>query len=266
MLTLILSLEQLSFGSLLAIAPLALRDLPGGFPSLIAHLAAVFWGIAGAVALRLPPGQGREAAPVLFALGGASLLFARFALWSRHRLATGLLVAILAVGAWVLVADASRLAVRLSESLPPALVAASLFASALVLGSALSTMILGHWYLIPPPLPFTHLIRGAAIFLVACGFRALVTIVCIVFLARGVDPAIGESFARLLRVEGDLIFLLLRVFWGIIGPVILSVLVLRTARLHSNQSATGLLYVSCVFVLIGELLANFLLVENSLPL
>jgi len=265
-LTLILSLEQLSFGSLLAIAPLALRDLPGGFPSLIAHLAAVFWGIAGAVALRLPPGQGREAAPLLFALGGASLLFARLALWSRHRLARALLAALLAAGAWVLSADAARLAARLTESLPPALVAASLVASALVLGSALSTMILGHWYLIPPPLPFSHLIRGANVFLAACALRALVTIVCIVFLARGADPAIAASFERLLRVEGDLIFLLLRLFWGIVGPVILAVLVVRTARLHSNQSATGLLYVSVVFVLIGELLANFLLVENSLPL
>jgi len=265
-LTLILSLEQLSFGSLLALAPLALRDLPGGFPSLIAHIAAVLWGIAGAVALRLPPGHGREAAPVLFALAAAALLYARLALWSRHRLAGALLVALLAAGAWVLAADAARLAARLSESLPPALVAASLFASALVLGSALSTMILGHWYLIPPPLPFSHLIRGANVFLVACAFRALVTIVCIAFLARVVDPAIIQSLERLLRVEGDLIFLLLRVFWGIVGPVILSVLVLRTARLHANQSATGLLYVSVVFVLIGELLANFLLVENSLPL
>jgi hypothetical protein len=58
----------------------------------------------------------------------------------------------------------------------------------------------------------------------------------------------------------------LRAFWGILGPVLLSILVLRTARLHSNQSTTGLLYVAVVFVLIGELLANFLLVQSSLPL
>lgn len=267
--TLILSLEQLSFGALLAIAPLALRQLPGGFPSLIAHVAAVLWGVAGVAALRLPPGHGRDAAPILFALGVASLVYARVSLWGRHGLARAFLALLLALGAWVLFADAARIASRLPGELSPALIAASVLASAFVLGSALSTMILGHWYLIPPPLPFTHLIRGAVIFVVACVLRSAVSIASVAYLSAAsavAHPGVRASLERLFRVEGDLIFVLLRFFWGILGPIVLSILVLRTARLHSNQSATGLLYVAVVFVLIGELLANFLLVESSLPL
>jgi hypothetical protein len=264
--TLILSLEQLSLGALATVACLALRALPGGFPSLIAHIAAVSWGIAGAAALRLPAGGGREAAPYLFALGVGALLFARLALWERHGLARVLLALLLAGGAAVLIGAARVLGSRLADPLAAPLVGASLLASALVLGSALATMILGHWYLIPPPLPFTHLVRGAVVFLLACGVRALVSLLCIAWFARSADPAAAAAFERLLRVEGDLVFFALRVFWGIAGPLVLSVLVLRTARLHANQSATGLLYVSVVFVLIGELLSNFLLVESSVPL
>lgn len=250
-----------------ALTAFALRELPGGFPSLVAHVAAGLWGIAGVTALRLAAGEGRAAALAHFLVAGAALVFARLSLRDRHAPARALLAVILVAGSWTLVADGGRLAARLpDDALSAVPFAASLLSSALLLGSALVTMILGHWYLIPPPLPFRHLVRGATLFLAACVIRTGVFAVSVAFLASVSHPAVRAATLRLFRVDGDVVFLALRVFWGILGPLVLALLVLRTARLQSNQSATGLLYVSLVFVLIGELLANFLLVQNALPL
>jgi len=259
--------QEIALGSMAALAVFALREIPGGFPSLIAHIAAAFWGIAGVSALRLAAGEGRETAPAHFLVAVAALVFARLSLRERHGLAKVLLVAVLVAGSWALVADGARLAARVPDNALSALpFAASLLASALLLGAALVTMILGHWYLIPPPLPFRHLVRGATLFLAACILRAAVSAASVAYLAGLPQPAVRGAVQRLFRVDGDVIFFALRVFWGILGPLVLALLVLRTARLQANQSATGLLYVSLVFVLIGELLANFLLVQNALPL
>lgn len=264
--TLALIAQEIALGSLAALLVFALPAIPPGFPSLIAHIAAAFWGIAGIVALR-SGGGGASAALPFFALALLALVAARAALLGRLGLARGAIAVALLAGGAALAGDAVRLAARVSSgALPAPLVAASLVSSALLLGVVLVTMILGHWYLIPPPLPFTHLVRGAVAFLAACVVRTLVFLASIALLWRHADPALRLAFDRLLRVEGDVAFFALRVFWGIVGPLALGVLVVRTARLRANQSATGLLYVSLIFVLIGELLANFLLVESSLPL
>jgi hypothetical protein len=266
-LTLSLVVQELALGSMASLAAFALRDLPGGFPSLVAHIAAGFWGIAGVCSLRLGGGAEKEAAVAHFLLAAASLVVARLWLRERHRAALVLLVAILVAGSWALLSGGASLAARVPGHAVPRLpFAASLLTSALLLGAALVTMVLGHWYLIPPPLPFRHLIRGATLFLAACVLRAVAFAVAIVSFATAGNPALRLAASRLFQVDGDVMFFALRVFWGIIGPLVLAILVLRTARLRSNQSATGLLYVSLVFVLIGELLANFLLVQNALPL
>jgi len=62
------------------------------------------------------------------------------------------------------------------------------------------------------------------------------------------------------------LFFAIRVFWGIVGPLILSFMVLQTAKIHSNTSATGILYVSLAFILMGELLSCYLLVSNTIPI
>ena len=42
-----------------------------------------------------------------------------------------------------------------------------------------------------------------------------------------------------------------RVLWGLAAPLVLAPFVVKTARMKSNQAATGLLYVAVVFVLIN---------------
>jgi len=134
----------------------------------------------------------------------------------------------------------------------------SLILGAVLLGGCYGTMILGHWYLVTPKLPFKYLINSSRFLVATTVVRALVL---------GVSMALffwmfGEK-TRLLVVNAfsfnDLgLFFMMRIFWGIIGPLVLSFMILETAKIRSNQAATGILYVACIFVFIGELVAGYI--------
>ncbi|HEY6100355.1 MAG TPA: hypothetical protein VIW03_13040, partial [Anaeromyxobacter sp.] len=115
----------------------------------------------------------------------------------------------------------------------------------LLLGAVLLIMNLGHWYLVSRSLPFRLLARGAALFAALAAARALLLVA-----ALAASPS-REGLAALLSLERDALFFLFRVLWGIVGPLALSFFIWKTARIRSNQAATGLLYVALVFVLIG---------------
>lgn len=140
----------------------------------------------------------------------------------------------------------------------------SLVSSALLLGSCLMTMILGHWYLIPYGASFKALIHGAEAFRMACVLRlltfALAWLLAWRVLRDGTPLAIWMFHA-----DGPLAFSLARVLWGLAAPLAISFLVVRTARMRSNQSATGLLYASLILVLLGELLAYQLMARSGFP-
>lgn len=132
-------------------------------------------------------------------------------------------------------------------------------AGGLFFGAVLLTMNLGHWYLVSRSLPFRLLARGAALF---AGLAVLRT--ALLGAAVLVNPS-PEGLASLLSLERDALFFLFRVLWGIVGPLGLSYFIWRTARMRSNQAATGLLYVALLFVLIGELLSSYLTVATGFP-
>ena len=54
-------------------------------------------------------------------------------------------------------------------------------------------------------------------------------------------------------------FLGVRVVFGLLVPLVLTVLTWRTARIRSLDSATGLLYVVAALILAGEIAARTLL-------
>jgi hypothetical protein len=64
----------------------------------------------------------------------------------------------------------------------------------------------------------------------------------------------------------DGVFLWQRVLFGLAGPAVLGWLTWETAKIRSTQSATGILYVDFFAVIVGEVLAKYLLIEISLPL
>jgi hypothetical protein len=119
-------------------------------------------------------------------------------------------------------------------------------------------MNLGHWYLISRSLPFKLLARGARLFAALAAARTLL-------LAAAMGLSGRQGLADLLSLERDALFFLFRVLWGIVGPLLLSYFIWKTADMKSNQAATGLLYVALVFVLIGELLSSYLTVATGFP-
>jgi hypothetical protein len=133
------------------------------------------------------------------------------------------------------------------------------FLGAMLFGSVLLTMNLGHWYLVSRSLPRTLLFGAAILYTAAAAARALYLAAAALFVPR------SAGWEALTALDRDLLFFLFRVLWGIAGPVALSYFVFQTAKMRSNQAATGLLYVALIFVLVGELLSAYLTVLTRFP-
>jgi protein NrfD len=61
------------------------------------------------------------------------------------------------------------------------------------------------------------------------------------------------------------LFYLVRIGFGILGPLAMGPMVWHTARIHATQSATGILYATLFLVLVGEMTSNFLLTRTPFP-
>ena len=152
------------------------------------------------------------------------------------------------------------------EAGPPAVLTAVSFASsAALLGGSCTAMILGHWYLVLPSMDIGLLQRIVRFHIGSTIARiAVVGVVVGVALATWQAPS-GAGFDRYaLSLEG--IFLWQRVLFGLASPLVLAYLTWETAKIQSTQSATGILYVDFFTVIVGEVLAKYLLVSQRVPL
>jgi len=124
-------------------------------------------------------------------------------------------------------------------------------------------MLVGHWYLNVPGLDIKHL-RKMTWFL--AGALALRILLGVTSIATSV-PLQSAGEISPWRVAGirEAFFFWQRVGIGLLAPAVLAILVDRTVRIRSTQSATGLLYVMVFFVLIGEMISRFLYVARGIP-
>jgi hypothetical protein len=67
----------------------------------------------------------------------------------------------------------------------------------------------------------------------------------------------------IMSVDG--IFFWQRILFGLAGPAILSYLTWETAKIRSTQSATGILYVDFFTVVVGEVLAKYIVLATHVP-
>jgi hypothetical protein len=138
--------------------------------------------------------------------------------------------------------------------------------SSWLLGSVLIAMILGHYYLNIAGLAIVHLIRLCLISMAAVLFRAVISL-----WGLALDgPALIEPW-----LSGDpgrgggllpMIVLMQRLLFGIAGGALLTTMAWRTARINSTQSATGILYIGVIAVIVGELASRYLLFGTGHPL
>ena len=150
-------------------------------------------------------------------------------------------------------------------ALGPWWLAAGLVLGALLFGCVVWAMNLGHWYLVSKSLPFGLLVRATQAFALLALARAALALLALGWVARTSRGPAGDALADLVDPMRDGFFFGSRALWGLAAPLVLAPFVVKTARMRSNQAATGLLYVAVVFVLVGELLAAYLTLRSGLP-
>jgi hypothetical protein len=177
------------------------------------------------------------------------------------------IVAVMVVGGVVAIV-AQALDVAAGRSLPfRVLTVASFLTSAAMLGGACTAMILGHWYLVIPSMQVSHLQSIVRVHIASTAAR-LVVVGAAVWLALATayaaNPIGGPSFRRyIMSVDG--IFFWQRILFGLAGPAVLSYLTWETAKIRSTQSATGILYVDFFSVVVGEVLAKYIVLATHVP-
>jgi len=147
------------------------------------------------------------------------------------------------------------------------LTVASFLTSAAMLGGACTAMILGHWYLVIPSMQVSHLQSIVRVHIASMAARVVVVGAAVWFAlatAYAANPVVGPSFRRyILSVDG--IFFWQRILFGLAGPAVLSYLTWETAKIRSTQSATGILYVDFFTVVVGEVLAKYIVLATRVP-
>lgn len=137
----------------------------------------------------------------------------------------------------------------------------ALLGGTFALGAVSVSMVWGHWYLTEGSLPSWPLRDLAWVLIIALGFQAAVLVLNVAMPVREtpapanpVDVSIFANPAFYLRIGV-----------GIVFPLILAVLSLRTTAMRAMQSATGLLYICMGAVFVGEVLAKGLMFLTGRP-
>ncbi len=145
------------------------------------------------------------------------------------------------------------------------LTAVSFFSSAALLGGACTAMILGHWYLVLPSMDVS-LLQSIVKFHIGSTVVRTAVVVAVVWVALVSWQAPSGAGYSQYALSLDGVFLWQRVLFGLGSPAVLSYLTWETAKIRATQSATGILYVDFFTVVVGEVLAKYLLLSTRVPL
>ena len=260
---LFLFLTHLALGVVFSLV-LVSREAGVKFFRFNAGMAAIF--IVVALAFRPPGLEGGLARTSFFALLLAEAAIAVYWITVGRGLAS-IRPAIVGVGltAGVVTLVAQALALTAARALPmQVLTVASFLSSAAFLGGTCTAMILGHWYLVIPSLQVRHL-QSIVVVHIASMVVRIAVVAAAVFTGIALwQPGLGPSFRHyIMSLDG--IFFWQRVLFGLLGPAILSYLTWETAKIRSTQSATGILYVDFFTVVVGEVLAKYVLLATRVP-
>jgi len=268
--TLLLILAELAIGSLWITLASDLRGgVTRGFVMTMAFCVAVTAGLAYWTAAGIDIGNdidgyrvdpdwfdpARRALVVVIA-GSSLYAFCAFMGWDpigrlagiagsiAGVLAVGLLAAIFAPPTW---------------GYPGSLIA--LVGGTLALGAVSVSMVWGHWYLTEGSLPSWPLRDLAWILIGSLAFQVAVILLNLAIPVREVPTP--ENPVTVGIFENPALYL--RIGVGLVFPIILAILSLRTTKIHAMQSATGLLYICMGAVFAGEVLAKGLMFLTGRP-
>lgn len=142
------------------------------------------------------------------------------------------------------------------RSTPFGIRAVDVLSSACILGTSVTAMLLGHWYLNSPGMQLDPLFRLIRWMLIAVTLRAVV-VGWGLFVWCHSHPSFDESTE---------LFLGLRWVAGLGGVAVTGWMAHQTLLIPNTQSATGILYVSVILAFLGELTAQLLSMGIAYPL
>jgi hypothetical protein len=224
---------RLAFGLAVSILMISWRAVPLAFFRTQAH---VILGLLVLAALDQARAAGSSAALWVIVAAAVSASASAVA-WGlglpRFGLGTAAL-AVLATAGWMAAASGpAHAAGRLS--------------SGFLLGATLTAMLLGHHYLTAPAMTIEPLKRVVA--MMAWGLAARCLLAAIGLWAAQASSPGGASPMN----SNAGIFLAVRWGIGFVAAGVSTYLTWRTTEIRSTQSATGILYITMIFVLFGEL-------------
>ena len=132
----------------------------------------------------------------------------------------------------------------------------------LILSGSLFAMILGHWYLNVVNLPIGILRNATRLIMSLLIFRLIWNAFSIFTQKIMYDGFFLPLTEFVVTIDG--IFLWVAILFGTMLPLILTFLALRTIDIHSTQSATGLLYVLVISVIMGDLFFKYYMIRYGL--
>lgn len=136
-------------------------------------------------------------------------------------------------------------------------------ASALLLGTTLTGLLLGHRYLNEPELPVSLIKRLSDLFTSAILLQATLPAL-FTLLVYGFGPGtLPEAWVGLLGEHWLLLFS--RMLLGVGASFVVALVILNCLRLPNVQAATGFYYIAVITVFLGEFMGRYLLASASLP-
>ena len=147
----------------------------------------------------------------------------------------------------------------------PYLIAFTGYVSQSILAGVMFAMILGHWYLNVIQLPIVLLRKTSNALALLLAVRLIWNLTQLQSLT--IIDQYGQTlstFQYMITLEG--FFLGVALFFGLIVPLVLHYFIWNTLKLHATQSATGLLYISVLVIMIGDLCYKYVLFQDGLLL
>lgn len=258
---------RLIFGMSFVWCVMPRREVTSGFFR-IQMLVALGLAVLAALGSGQIPETAGEAGPVLgrdsiqIIAGALALLsFCGSVMWTLERRAAGTRYAFtIALGSGITAILASVSQSQLG-TLHGNLSWLSEITTALVSGTTVGGMLLGHWYLTTPSMTTTPLNRVNAWLGGVAGAKLLIgglTVACWPLISA--QTKVVEQWSSTYAI-----WLSLALLGGIFGPLAVCWMVHRILKYKNTQSATGVLFVGVILAFIGEMTGALLRRELQLP-
>jgi hypothetical protein len=187
------------------------------------------------------------------------LFFYNLRLWFRHPYSSNTLLWITSfLGIMSILISLGDFIVRETSPASFFFIALHTILGSLLLGAGTLAMLLGHSYLTRPTLSIVPLFAFSKIFMALVFIEGGFAIVYLITQAKAT-----QVMNALLLHSFEGLYLWIRFLVGIFGPMILAPMILKTVSERATMSATGLLYIAMLMVIIGALFSRFFLLINT---